>query len=127
MLVQAAPEVNWMGGDRAVELYVAADAEEAHLVSMVLSEAGIKAGVVGEAAQSVLGVWPGLFGVEDRPRVWVSEKDQTRARTIIAEWEKQRRADRTGSSTSWECAQCGAEVDADFDICWKCQSPKGAP
>ena len=41
-----------------VELYVAADAREAHFVSMVLKESGIEAQVVGETPQAVDRVWP---------------------------------------------------------------------
>jgi hypothetical protein len=118
-----------MGDRRIVEAYAAADAREAHLVRMVLQEAGIEARVVGEAFQAVEGELPSTFDVADGrlPRVWVFESDADRARTILAEWKNRRRGDGTVSRASWECPQCGAEVDVDFDLCWKCQRPKGSP
>jgi len=98
---------------------------DAHLAKAVLEDAGISAQVVGEMLQAGAGEL--AMGPSSSPRVWVSEEDQARARTIIAEWEKQSRADPTGSHPSWKCAQCGESVEGNFDICWNCQGPRPPP
>ena len=110
-----------------IELYVAADAREAHYVSMVLKESGIEARVVGETPQAVDRVWPEAVEVAQggSPRVWIHKRDEARARRIVAEWEEQRRSETGPARPSWECARCGEDVEGHFDICWNCQSPKG--
>ena len=111
-----------MGDETNVEVYWSADAQDAHLVEGILEDAGIAARVVGEMLQAGAGEL--AMGPGSSPRVWVSETDQARARTIVAEWEKQRRADRSAVATPWKCAQCGEDVEGNFDICWNCQSAK---
>ena len=108
-----------MGDERNVEVYWAENAQDAHLARSLLDDAGIQAKVIGEMLQAGAGELP--LGPSSSPRVWVPERDRTRAREIIAEWEKQRG---TGSDTPWECAACGESVEGNFDICWNCQGPK---
>lgn len=111
-----------MDDTNVVEVYWAKDAPHAHLVKTVLQKAGIPAEVVGEMLQAAVGELP--MGPASSPRVWVSKGDEARARAIIAEWEKERREEPAGESAPWVCAHCGAEVDAGFDLCWKCQRPR---
>jgi len=33
----------------------------------------------------------------------------------------------TGATTPWHCGACGEENPANFDVCWQCQAPRGAP
>ena len=111
-----------MDDENVVEVYWAADAPQAHLVKAVLKKAGIEAQVVGEMLQAAVGNLP--WGPSTSPRVWVAKTDEAHARAIIAEWEQERRDEPTGETSPWACPHCGAEVDAGFEICWKCQGPR---
>jgi hypothetical protein len=105
-----------------VEVYWAKDAPHAHLVKTALQKAGIPAEVVGEMLQAAVGDLP--WGPSTSPRVWVAKQDEARARAVIAEWERQRREEPDDGGVTWACPHCGAEVDAGFDVCWKCQGPR---
>ena len=111
--------------ENVVEVYWAADAPQAHLVKAVLRKAGIEAQVVGEMLQAAVGELP--FGPATSPRVWVAKTDEDRARAVIAEWEKERRDQPTSGRTPWTCPHCDADVDAGFDLCWKCQAKRPPP
>ncbi len=111
-----------MDDANVVEVYWAKDAPHAHLVKTILQKAGIPAEVVGEMLHAAVGELP--MGPTTSPRVWVPKGDEQRARAIIAEWEKQRRETPATETPPWACPHCGAEVDAGFDLCWKCQRPR---
>jgi hypothetical protein len=108
--------------ENVVEVYWAKDAPQAHLVKTVLRRAGIDAQVVGEMLQQAIGELP--MGPTTSPRVWVAKSDEARARAVIAEWERERRTAPAAAGAPWTCPGCGAEVDAGFDLCWKCQGPR---
>ena len=97
-------------------LYSAANLPEAYLVRGLLAAAGIEARVFNEYAGGALGELP---FTEVAPSVWIEEeRDLTRARQVIASYEKPATA--PGST---RCDACGEESPRDFSICWQCQRP----
>ena len=109
-----------MAYEDVAEVYWAADPQDAHQVRALLEEAGVRARVVGEMLSAAAGELP--MGPAGSPRVWVPKSDEARARQVVEDWEKKRNTERAGEG--WKCPQCGAAVDANFDICWNCQSAR---
>ncbi len=68
--------------ERMVEVYAARDLMEAHFLKDLLDGYGIEAQVVEENS-----CYAGAVGLA-RPRVWVFEHDQTRARDLLREYEE---------------------------------------
>lgn len=64
-------------------IYVAASAEQAHLLANALRERGIGATVTNDRLQVGLGILP--FGLSTAPRVIVLESDALEARRIVLE------------------------------------------
>lgn len=83
--------------DRMVKIYVARDAIEGHFLKDLLSGHGIEAQVTDENS-----AYAGVGGIE-RPKVWVFEKDQEAARSLLDEYEVTR-------------AQSMSDPDEDDDI-----------
>jgi hypothetical protein len=97
-------------------LYSAANLPEAYLVRGLLAAAGIEARVFNEYAGGALGELP---FTEVAPSVWIEEeRDLTRARQVIASYEKP-----AAAPDNTRCGACGEESPRDFSICWQCQRP----
>ncbi len=108
-----------------VEVYSAANGSDAHAIANLLQSEGIKASVVGEPLQAVLGELP--LGWSTSPRVWVVRTDYERAREIIKKWELERRTSKpSGSSRPWVCPRCGKKVPGEFEVCWNCEDSRPA-
>ena len=89
---------------------------EAELARQRLQRDGIPACLGDEQTGTVLGLTTGgLSSV----KVLVSATDRDRAETILASTEHLRAANDEEVGT-WPCPQCGAEVSAEFDVCWSC-------
>jgi len=107
-----------------VEVYSAADITEAYFLRDVLGDAGISARVVGD---SLTGMLPP--GEETAPRLWVFRADEARSREIVKEYERVHRQphlDDDRPAETWKCPTCGELVEADFELCWNCQTPRKA-
>jgi len=107
-----------------VEVYSAADITEAYFLRDVLGDAGISTRVVGD---SLTGMLPP--GEETAPRLWVLRNDEARAREIVAEYERVHQRphrDDDRPAETWKCPTCGESVEADFELCWNCQTPRKA-
>jgi hypothetical protein len=103
-----------------VEVYSAANEQQAHLVLLALLDVGIHAQVVGENLRGATGEIP--LGWTTSPRIWVPESEYEAARKVIACWEATC-ADGSAHADvqTWICPDCGMEVEGNFDICWNCQ------
>lgn len=107
--------------DDIVEVYSAADLAEAHFLRDMLGDAGIEASVVGDTLTNMI-----PLGEETAPRVWVHRRDEDRARAALAGYERKHRAPHPDDAPEavWICPSCGESVEADFDVCWNCQTPR---
>lgn len=111
--------------DEIVEVYSAADLAEAALLRDLLEDAGIRARIVGDQLQGAVGMLPP--GEETAPKLWVFHADEGRARDLLGEYERRHNAPHPDDDTpaaTWECPTCGEEVEADFELCWNCQTPR---
>lgn len=119
-----------MADSEFVHVYVADDAQWAHLLKAYLADEGIEARVIGDSLQSAAGELPPGWVIA--PEVWVPQQEADRARELIGNWEASRRksaAHGTNSGAlpegpSWECASCGATVPDSFEMCWQCETPR---
>ena len=109
-----------MSEPQVVDVYTAANGPQAHFLKGLLADAGIDARVVGDAllAAGYIEVTP--------PHLWVRADQAEAARGMLRTWDSRSHEpppdDR--SPPIWICPTCGAEVDADFELCWQCQTPR---
>jgi hypothetical protein len=103
-----------------VEVYSAANVTEAHFLRDLLTEQGIEAQVVGESLPSL------PPGQESAPRLWVHRRDEQRAQAMLEEYERRQQAPHPDAEprNAWKCPTCGELVEADFELCWNCQTPR---
>jgi hypothetical protein len=81
-----------------------------------LRAAGIACDVRNTTLSGAIGDIPWL---ECAPQVWIADDaDETRARTLLRELA------RPVGGPSWRCAQCGEELEPQFDTCWACGAPR---
>ncbi len=85
------------------------DAHRSLLLKAILQREGISAQITMDALLM--------------DNVWVDETDLPRARPIVERFDAPWR-DRATCGCTWTCPGCGETVDADFEICWKCQGPR---
>lgn len=88
---------------------------QAEIIRQVLLDAGIPAGVKGTSQESALAMGgaaiSGVFVVVPQSRL----SDAMKTLETIRKEE---------AGGPWHCGRCGAEVDAGFEICWSCQTPR---
>jgi putative signal transducing protein len=101
--------------DDLVSVYGAASVPEAHLIKNVLEAEGISARV------SEVTAYPAEFFVE--PDVWVRRADESRAQSVLADYERLQGAQRSGPD--WTCPTCGNQVPGSFDQCDVCHTLSG--
>lgn len=107
-----------MSDSDVVEVYLATDEPQAYFLKNLLEDSGIKANVVNDML-----VIPA--GETVAPRIWVSQADEARAREILLGWEdSQDEPASTTEEATWKCSGCGADVEADFEVCWNCEQPR---
>jgi hypothetical protein len=57
----------------------------------------------------------------------VLEADAPRARQLMKDYEASHarpHPDEDVPEETWTCPSCGEQVEADFDLCWNCQTPR---
>lgn len=110
-----------MPESNVVNVYSAADAQEANFLKFILAEGGIESNVVGDMLRNVAGEVP--LGWATSPQVWVQNADEDQARVIIEKWKSERAESHIqADAEQWRCPQCDELVPGTFDECWKCQS-----
>lgn len=101
------------------KLYEAADPIEAQMLKDQLLAAGIESVVLGGYLVGAIGELPANI----YPEVWLLDEAQLpQARELLAEFAKNQT--KTEANGPWDCPICGARVDAGFDLCWNCASPR---
>jgi hypothetical protein len=93
--------------------YVARARFDAFLVADRLNQAGIRAHVFNQHAQSIVGDVPPEVA---QPQVWIDrEADRERALILLSRLEEEARI--VGEK---RCSACGESSPANFDLCWNC-------
>ena len=96
-------------------LYAAKTSLEANELKLVLDNAGLQAIVRGESGAALFGLGAGEY-----PEVWISDDTNfERARMLVEEFLGKTRKDAAPAAT-WTCPQCGQQLEAQFQECWKC-------
>jgi hypothetical protein len=95
--------------------YQARDELEAQLLIDYLGASHIQATMLGRYQSGAAGelsalAYPWVYLVEAR--------DRQRASELLQEFKRQQAGGHAGES--WRCAECGTEVDGQFDLCWQC-------
>ena len=87
----------------------------------VLEAEGIQTHLRNQFMSSAMGEIP---FVEVLPELWILEDgDLARASSLI----KDLLGDSTKNEPDWTCAECDAVVEAVFDRCWQCSTPRPVP
>lgn len=96
------------------KLHAAGNLPEAYILLHLLEQAGIETRVLNEHAQGGLGDIPFTHAY---PEVWVMQSaDETRAREVLATYEKNRRT----PTQNVACRACHELNPGSFDTCWHC-------
>jgi Putative prokaryotic signal transducing protein len=96
-----------------VRFYIARARFDAFLVADRLNQAGIRAHVFNQHAQSIVGDVPPDVA---QPQVWLErESDCERAQVLLARIEDESRC-----GGQHRCGGCGEESPLTFDLCWNC-------
>jgi hypothetical protein len=101
------------------KLYEAADRIEAQMLCDELAQVGVEAVILGDYLAGAAGelptnIWPAVWVVEDT--------DFYRAQQILQGFTKNHK--NSPAEGSWHCRNCGEMVDAVFEICWNCATPR---
>src|SRR3990172_2103817 len=92
--------------------------QDAHLLRSVLEAEGIRACVVDDVTTTWLWYLGTALG---GAKLQVAKRDADRAKGALREAGS---GETAIDSCPWTCPKCGTEVDAGFEICWSCESPK---
>jgi hypothetical protein len=92
-------------------------AEEAHMASNVLQDAGIVSYLEDANISGALGLSGSLMC---EVNLQVAEADRQRAIAVLAQ---AKAAPQGEPATARRCPKCGAEFSPGFDVCWSCGSP----
>ncbi len=103
------------------KVFVAQHPTEAHLVAGLLSSQGIGAEVRNESLFNVRGEVP--VTPATLPTVWVlNDQDADSALQILRDYTPSQ-SDAT-AEPPWTCGHCGEQVEAQFEACWNCNTPR---
>ena len=87
----------------------------------VLEAEGIQTHLKNQFMSSAMGEIP---FVEVLPELWILEDgDLAKASSLI----KDLLGDTTKNGPDWTCAECSSVVEAVFDRCWQCSTPRPVP
>lgn len=101
-----------------IEVYVAENEQQAHIVRAWLADAGIDCTVTGGSLQGALGEIP--LGIPTAPRIVTAADVAERARSLIRDWEQTSKHDGVAVANEWQCKDCGEVNAASFELCWNC-------
>ncbi|NCA70248.1 MAG: DUF2007 domain-containing protein [Sphingobacteriia bacterium] len=95
-------------------LYEARDRIEAQLLLDYLERHLLEAVILGDHLAGAAGGLP----ADIYPTVWILDDESLeRGRELLARFQ----ADSVRPDTpDWTCACCAAQVEGDFDVCWRC-------
>ncbi|MEN8180791.1 MAG: DUF2007 domain-containing protein [Pseudomonadota bacterium] len=101
------------------KLYEAADRIEAQVLKDHLQDEGVESVILGDYLSGAMGELPANI----YPEVWVLDaKDMAKAQQILRDFTKSHiQREQNGD---WRCLKCGEMVDAGFELCWNCATPR---
>ncbi len=113
-----------MHDDDIVQVYQANQPILAQFLCNLLADEGIEARALGGPLNSVdppVNIQSG--------EVWVRRRDASAAQQLLTTWEKARAHPPTDEPIvpEWICPVCGESVEADFEVCWNCETPRATP
>ena len=101
------------------KLYTDHQLFKVHQVKQCLEDAGIPCVLKNEFAQGAIGE---LSAIDNLPEVWlIDEEWRPKAEKLIATLMAEP-ATTAGEHADWVCNECAAENEAQFGVCWQCQS-----
>jgi membrane protease YdiL (CAAX protease family) len=103
------------------QLYSARNGLEAHDLRLFLESQGVHAKVFGDNNALEIGF---AFTPASAPSVFVEEVDFERAAELMEQFFD--RPQEPASKETWTCAACGQVIEAQFDACWKCETPRAS-
>jgi membrane protease YdiL (CAAX protease family) len=95
---------------------------EAHEFRLFLESHGIGARVFDDNSALITGF---AFTPASEPGVFVEPADVEEATALLSQF-LERPRDNVPKAT-WTCPKCGEAIEAQFDACWHCGSPRGDP
>jgi hypothetical protein len=101
------------------KLYEAADRIEAQILKDALGANNVAAVIIGDYLSGAAGELPANI----YPAVWVVEdRDLSRAEELLRDFTKSRSS--MAENNTWRCSRCGERVEANFEVCWNCATPR---
>ena len=101
-----------------VQVYLARNPADAHMLKAVLKSNGIDCLVQGDQLFQLLGEIP--LSQESVPSVWILDTSKfSDAEDIINEYKRVENSN-VSEENIWTCPSCGEESYAQFSECWKC-------
>ena len=98
-----------------IKIHSSVSSIDIHNLRNALESNGIRCEVMGEFRRTMMGEVPLS---ESFVELWiVDDAEETAAREIIA-------GGLRPASGPWTCPNCGKSIDAEFDLCWHCQSER---
>ncbi|MEM0910648.1 MAG: DUF2007 domain-containing protein [Pseudomonadota bacterium] len=89
-------------------------------VKQLLADAGIDCIVRNELIQGAAGEIPLN---EALPEVWLVDGEwDKKAAQLLEKFEREQQ--QISDASEWTCSECNTINEADFGICWHCQSPR---
>ncbi|TVO77078.1 putative signal transducing protein [Sedimenticola selenatireducens] len=99
------------------KLYECRDRLQAQMLQDDLSARHIKTVIQGDYLSGAAGELSAI----QFPVLWIVEDgDYDRGRELIEQYLNEP----VDAQGDWQCSQCGERVEGNFDICWKCLSPR---
>ena len=100
------------------KFYASFDRIAVHQVMEMLQDAGIPVLLKNEYIQGAIGEIP---AVDNDIEVWLMDDAwRPRADALLAQWESERDVE----GYAWVCSECQEGNDAEFGVCWSCQTSK---
>jgi hypothetical protein len=106
-----------------IDVYVAENEQQAHIIRAWLADAGVECTVSGGALQGAVGDIP--VGIPTAPRIVAKAASADRAKELIREWEQSSTRAGANPPAEWQCLDCGEMNAASFELCWNCYTAGG--
>jgi hypothetical protein len=105
-------------------VYASGSLWEAGEILALLEQQRIPAMLLNENVAGMPGLLPLNPQMTADAEVWVLDDELAgRCARLIAEFQAAGSAPSSGREATWQCASCGEDNPAGFDLCWSCGTP----